>query len=178
MESRRRRDGKAPRARGALRGRRYSLTWRETARSRINSGSQLEGFLHNVDKPFEIHRVIVRLTPKGLVASVLSPLVDLRYPLDLDKLVRVKFMDVSKNENLTKSPVLVGALQTRVFDTWEWEEPYTLVRSEGLQVQVDTQTYPFACIGCEEGEVRIDVIRIEITLQGFLVVVAPPSETR
>jgi hypothetical protein len=150
-----------------------------------------------VDKPFEIHRVIVRLTPKaevryeGQAAPTLQPIVaGLAYPIELDKLIRVKFMDVSKNENLTKSPVLVGALQTRVFDTWEWEEPYTLVRSEGLQVQIDTQPYPAVCVSgifqdappppaCGiTTPVLISLVRIEITLEGFLIVVAPPSETR
>ena len=148
--------------------------------------------LHNTDKPFEIHRVIVRLTPKATVqyygqtdAKFQALVAGLAQPVELDKLVRIKIEDVSKNENLTKSPVLVGAFQTRLIDTWEWEEPYTLVRSEGLQVQVDTQAYPAVCVSglavddpCVPHPVLIETIRLEIVLEGFLVVVAPPSETR
>jgi hypothetical protein len=106
-------------------------------------------FLHNVEKPFEIHRAIIRLTA----------LDDSTPPVIL----------ASKNEVLTKNAQLIDSLLKANEETWEWYEPYTLVRSEGFQVSCDTDaTYP-------EGTTYI---RAEITFQGYLIVIGAPSESR
>lgn len=138
-------------------------------------------FLHNVDKPFEIHRLIVRLTALNeddegnfLVQEV--------QPDTLSRRVSMRVTDFSKNENLTKSATKVSQLLALNTGFWEWEEPYTLVRSEGFQVQIDTGLFPTVCVpGPDCGEliaVETAKVRVEIGFQGFLVVVAPPSETR
>lgn len=123
-------------------------------------------FLHNVEKPFEIHRMIVRLT--GLDDSV-PPVVQPVQPTILEKLVRLRITDTSKNEVLTKNAQLVETLVKLNEQTWEWDEPYTLVRSEGFQVAVDTDAgYP----------ADTELIRAEVTFQGYLIVIAKPSESR
>lgn len=123
-------------------------------------------FLHNVDKPFEIHRMIPLVTEMD---DATPPLVD-PAPIagPINKLIRLRVVDTSKNENLTKVSTLIASLVKANTNTWEWEDPYTLVRSEGLQVTCDSLTYPAG----------VDNIRVEISFQGFLIVIAPPTETR
>ena len=126
-------------------------------------------FLHSIDKPFEIHRVIPRITGVDGNGAVIvtQPAQD-----TLQSLVRVRINDFSKNEQLTKSSTLLKLLTKGTSEqTWEWAEPYYLVRSEGLQVLVDTQAIPAF-------NPTVNQLRIELCFQGFLIVVAPPSETR
>ena len=131
-------------------------------------------FLHNSDKPFEIHRVIPRVTgldDQEAVATVTSNgvITELTNPTLLEKLTRIRIFDFSKNENLTKNAQLLSSLTKGTSEkTWEWAEPYVLTRSEGFQVTVDNLAT--AAIA--------DNTRVEITFQGFLIVVAPPSEAR
>ncbi len=124
-------------------------------------------FLHNIDKPFEIHRVLLRTTAMD---SAAPPVVVNPQPVDhlTDKLIRVRINDTAKNEQLTKNAHLLDTLITDNRRTWEWEDPYTLVRSEGFQVSIDSLTF-FA---------GLDNIRVEVAFQGFLIIIAPPTETR
>lgn len=124
---------------------------------------------HNVDVPFECHRMIPRVTGvdnNGLVIAT-QPDQDL-----LLNLVRVRITDFSKNVNLMKSSTLLENLIKGSSErTWEWAEPYYLVRSEGWQVLCDTQTIPtFNPV--------VNQLRVQISFEGFLVVTAPASEMR
>lgn len=149
-------------------------------------------FLHNVDKPFEIHRIVIRLTglttgtfpnPPGPASS--ATIMEVQ-PDTLSRRVRLRINDFSKNEILTKSPTLVSQLLALNTGFWDFEDPYTLVRSEGFQVAVDTLDFPVICVPdttdsqnpCVLTESRMDYVRVEIAFQGFLLVIAPPSETR
>ena len=124
-------------------------------------------FLHNVDKPFEIHRV--HLDTTGEDDS--SPPLILNPPLaDTNKLVRVNIRDTSKNETLTKAAHLLNTLVLANTGTWEWDDPYTLVRSEGFQVSVDAQAFT--------NYQALTSLRVEVTFQGFLIVIGPPTGTR
>jgi len=131
-------------------------------------------YLHNSDKPFEIHRVIPRLTALDATGTpydspVPQPSVDL-----LERLTRVRIYDFSKNESLTKNSQLVSTITKGTDErTWEWSEPYTVVRSEGFQVTVDNLAN-VAIIG----DATYDQTRFELAFQGFLIVCAPPSERR
>ncbi len=135
-------------------------------------------FLHNVDKPFEIHRMFVRLTGfDGEDPPVIIP----AQPANLVKQVRLRVQDTSKNETLTKAAHLVDTLLTDNAETWEWDDPYTMVRSEGFQVQVDTQALGSVCspdANCDLQQVAVGNVRVEISFQGYLIVIAPPSEIR
>lgn len=153
-------------------------------------------FLHNVDKPFEIHQVKFQITPfdNSGVPAIVSPeftasalYTDLQRALQ--HYVRVRISDVSKNENLTKNATLISSLVTANGQTWDWEDPYTLVRSEGLQIALDsiapgTFTLRAAAATAYGGApiaydtVTVANLRVEIALKGFLLVVAPASETR
>jgi hypothetical protein len=138
-------------------------------------------FLHNVDKPFEIHRLIVRLAAKGTPATFTTPTVLEPQPTTLEERVRLRILDFSKNENMTKSSTLVSLLLSRFTGAWDLEEPYTIVRSEGFNVQVDTLDYPFVVIldaNIEPERVAVQFVRVEVNFQGYLDIIGPPSETR
>jgi len=138
-------------------------------------------FLHNVDKPFEIHRVIIRLTAKGTPATFVTPTVLEPQPTTLEERVRMRILDFSKNENLTKSSTFVSLLLNRNTGAWDLEEPYTIVRSEGFQVQIDTQDYPAVVIldaTIQPERVDVQFVRIELNFQGYLDIIGPPSEVR
>jgi len=127
-------------------------------------------FLHNSDKPFEIHRMIPRVTGMTVanVPMTTQPSFDL-----LERLMRIRVYDFSKNENLTKNAHLLSTITKGADErSWEWAEPYTLVRSEGFQVTVDN----LATVAIVGG--TYDKTRIELAFQGFLIVVAAPSERR
>jgi hypothetical protein len=125
-------------------------------------------FMNNVDKPFEIHRVIPRVTALDVNNVSLSP-----QPAQelLSGLARVRMTDIGKNSPLTKNPALISLLTKGSSElTWEWADPYYLIRSESIQIVADALTFPTIT--------NFVSIRIEFSLQGFLVVVAPPSNER
>lgn len=124
-------------------------------------------FIHNVDKPFEIERMRVGLTALDENNAVLAV-----QPPTLRKRVRLNIEDVSKNESITKAAALVDTLvsgpDSDEGSTWEWYVPYTIERSEGLSIGIDTQALPAGT----------DKVRVEIVFQGSLIVIQPASETR
>jgi hypothetical protein len=102
-------------------------------------------------------------------------------PTTLEKRVRMRILDFAKNENLTKSATLVSQLLQKNTGAWDLEEPYTIVRSEGFQVQIDTQDYPAVVIldaNIEPERVDVQFVRIEVNFQGYLDIIGPPSEVR
>jgi hypothetical protein len=125
-------------------------------------------FMHNVDKPFEIHRLkpfVIALDQNG---DVLATQPD---QTTLQALLRVQIADLGKNEKMTKSPISVALIPKGTSEqTWEWAEPYTIVRSESFQVVADALSFAnFA---------GLVTLRLCWKYEGFLIVVAPPSESR
>lgn len=145
------------------------------------SGQQINDalFTNNVDMPFECHRMKPSVTALDGSGNVLAtqPTQTL-----MQSLVRLRLNDFGKNVIMLKNPTLLTLLTKGTSEqTWEWAEPYYLVRSEGFQVQVDTLAYPIFDgnqIPVTPATVPLVSLRIEIAFQGFLCVVAPPSNTR
>jgi hypothetical protein len=136
-------------------------------------------FTNNVDMPFECHRMIPRVT--GLDSS--NNVQPNQISQDtLQELLRLRINDFGKNVIMTKSPTLANTMTKGSSErTWEWADPYYLVRSEGFQVIVDTLVLPTwdgAQIPTATPVSPLTNLRVEISFQGFLVVVAPPSNTR
>lgn len=145
------------------------------------SGTQFpdSAFTNNVDMPFECHRMLPRVTAlndEGVVLAT-QPSQDI-----LQSLVRLRVHDFGKNVIMTKSPALMSLLVKGSSErTWEWAEPYYLVRSEGFQVVVDTLAFPVFDgnqIPVTPVTNPLTSLRIEVAFQGFLCVVAPPSNSR
>lgn len=138
-------------------------------------------FLESSSKPFEIHRVIPRLTAYYTVDDVLTILEP--QPTILSRLIRLRMQDLSKNEPNTKTTTLIDTLTKANEETWEFEEPYTIVRGEQFQVSIDAASSfgftPFSTlISALDPVPTIDSIRVELTFQGFHIVIGPPLETR
>jgi len=141
-------------------------------------------FTNNVDMPFECHRVIPRVT--GLDSSKnVQPTQMLQETLQ--ELLRLRINDFGKNVIMTKNPTLMNTLVKGSSErTWEWADPYYLVRSEGFQVVVDSlviptwngNQYQCDCTGAAFPADPLSNLRVEISFQGFLIQVAPPSNTR
>jgi len=145
------------------------------------SGTQFPDatFTNNVDMPFECHRVIPRVT--GLDSS--NNVQGNQMSQDtLQELVRLRLYDFGKNVQMLKNPSLLNTLTKGSSErTWEWADPYYLVRSEGFQAVVDTLALPAwdgAQIPASPANDALASLRIELTFEGFLLQVAPPSNTR
>jgi hypothetical protein len=137
-------------------------------------------FTNNVDMPFEAHRVIPRVTALD-GANVAVP--NQPHQNLLQSLVRARINDFGKNVIMTKNPTMMNLLTKGDSErTWEWADPYYLVRSEGFQVVLDSLTFPPIWDGAQivtaVPTTPIISLRVEWAFQGFLVVVAPPSNTR
>jgi len=139
-------------------------------------------FLHNVDKPFECHRVIVRVfpfddtaTPVILAPTFVGAVPDLLQILQ--RYVAIRIRDTSKNEAMTKASTIVGDFQTGDAMTWEFQDPYTMVRSEGFEVTCDNNLTDFS-ITVGGTTKTIANIRFEVLFEGYLIVIAPASENR
>ncbi len=136
----------------------------------VQSGLQFPDatFQHNVDKPFEVHRckpIITALDAQG-VAILAQPAQEF-----LQQLLRVRISDLGKNELITKSPTMIALITKGSAEaTWEWAEPYTIVRSESFQVVADALS--FANLAGTTS------LKLGWAFQGFLLVVASPSESR
>lgn len=139
-------------------------------------------FMVQIDKPFEIHRVFIDLIALGITSdsdgaqTILEP-----QPTTMSQRVRLLLNDLSKNEKMTRSPTLVNLLLNKLTGTWEFEEPYTLVRSENIQVIVDTLDFPNTVVInslVTPESVAVLTVRVVLNWQGYVIVIAPPSETR
>jgi hypothetical protein len=133
----------------------------------------LATFSNNVDKPFETHRYKPFVTALDASGNAVDPQPDQDL---LQGLVRVRIFDEGKNQDLTKNPSLMHLLTKGSSErTWEFADPYYMVRSENYQVTCDVLVFPAAWATLT---IPITQIRVESDFQGFLLVVAPPSNTR
>lgn len=124
-------------------------------------------FTHSVDRPFEIHRVIPRaylIDDEGLLVTA-QPAID-----ELLACVGMRISDFGKTQELSKSSTpVINTVKGTTDLTWEWAEPYFLVKDEGLVVALDSLVYPF-----DDGT----SLRVDIAFQGFLLTLAPASDRR
>ncbi|MGH7176520.1 MAG: hypothetical protein ACREJC_03980 [Tepidisphaeraceae bacterium] len=145
------------------------------------SGTQFADvtFTNNIDMPFEAHRMIPRIVGLDDANNMLATQPSQE---QLQELVRARINDFGKNVIMTKNPAFFNTLVKGSSErTWEWADPYYLIRSEGFQVVCDTVTLPVFDgnqIPVAPPTVPLVSLRIEVTFQGFLLQVAPPSNTR
>ncbi|KKL77231.1 hypothetical protein LCGC14_2036970 [marine sediment metagenome] len=133
-------------------------------------------FKTNYDKPFEIWRMIIRLTafdddsPRVLIEP---------QPTTLAERIRLDIEDTRKTQKITRGPTLISTLLSKNAESWEWQVPYTLINTEGLAIQADSQLFPtyvvpLAAAPAASQDVVVERVRIEITIQGYLLVLYPP----
>jgi hypothetical protein len=148
----------------------YSMTGEATYAANLN-GQVMQDTLfgHQMDKPLEVHRMIVRLTAFEAGGAILEP-----QPTTLDRRVQIRVKDTATGENMNKAAQRLSSLKKINEDTWEWEEPRTITKNEGFEVSVDTGPYNMVPAPAN----ATTAIRVEVTFQGYLIVIAPPTETR
>lgn len=127
-------------------------------------------FLQGTDKPFEIHRMIPRLYALDSDGVLLATQPDQEL---LAGLMRLRILNLGLNQELLKTPTLVGLLTKGSSErTWEWADPMYLLNSWQIQVTCDTLVFPtFA-------PTAMTRLKIGLDFQGYQVIIAPASENR
>ncbi len=125
-------------------------------------------FMNSVDKPFEVHRMIPRVYSRDSSRVLLSP--QSAQSL-LSALVKLRISDLGLNQDITKAPSRIDTLTKGDSErTWEFADPHYLTRANLLQLVLEADTYPSIS--------NLSDLLVCICFQGFLLVVAPPSENR
>lgn len=126
-------------------------------------------FLHSIDKPFEVHRVIPRVVANDSSSVPLTPQPDQDL---LAELVRIFITNLGINQPMMKATSRVIALTKGSAErTWEWAEPQTLERGQEFQVTA-TPLATFPAVS------SLSTITVILAFEGFLLQVAPPSDNR
>jgi hypothetical protein len=126
-------------------------------------------FMNTVDKPFEVHRMKPVIVGQ-LNGTMFSPQPDQEEMLSL---VRARITDLGLNQEITKNPTLLSLLVKGSSErTWEFADPHYLTRSNLLQIVLDALAFPASFAD------EVNQLKVCIAFQGFLLVVAPPSENR
>lgn len=107
---------------------------------------------HNVDKPFEIHRLIPR------PVAVDDTLSNRAYYE-----IAMTVLDVTRDQPFMPQPVQLGALVKGDQEkTWEWADPFYLEQSEAMQFTLDSLQTTFT----PGGQAYV----IELALVGYMIV--------
>ena len=134
-------------------------------------------FQQNVDKPFEMHRMIPDITMFDTATPPvqISPVLHFNtgeWGSALFQGVRLTLLDTAKNEFLTKNPTLLAQLIDKDRRCWEWEDPYTIPKSTNLLVTVDNiipAVFATGTVGAV-ASANCGSFRIELTFEGYLLV--------
>lgn len=128
-------------------------------------------FSNSTDKPFEIHRVIPRVAALDENEILLNPQPDWEL---LANLVRLSFESSSRTDRLSKQATLIANLVKGSSErSWEFADPYTLPKSDSITVVAQTLAFP-----ANDPIANLDVLRVQVTFQGFQVVIAPAMGNR
>jgi len=128
-------------------------------------------YVNTQEKPFAVYRAIPRvmaLDENGLLletqpdVNVLEALIKLRVSL-------VGFNQEATKANVRISNLVQGSTSERA---WVFTEPFILPNQYGVQLFADCDAFPAGFAG------DVDSLRVSVNLQGFLLVLAPPSDRR
>lgn len=136
--------------------------------SQPNTAFPSATFQCTVDKPFEVHRMIPRVyayDAEGIILPT-QPDQDL-----LAGIVKITIKDLGLEQLMTKVATRIGALTKGSSErSWEWADPHYLTRSNGFEVTAQTVAFP----DIED----LSTLVLAISFEGFLCVVAPPTNNR
>lgn len=125
-------------------------------------------FQCGTDKPLELHRLIPRLYALDAQGVMLptQPDQDL-----LAGLIKISIKVTNREQAMTRVPTPIGALTKGSAErTWEWADPEYLERSTGFTVVIEASTFPAIA--------NLDSILVGLTFEGFMIVIAPPTNNR
>jgi len=127
-------------------------------------------FLHNVDKPFEIHRMI----PRMIFADAAATRFSTHDQNELLGCVDISIKEKSRNEAMTAGFVpLLNLVKGTAEQTWEWTDPLVLVRGQGFLVQASMESTVFSfAVG------NVSALRLQLAFEGFYLVLPPAFDQR
>ena len=129
-------------------------------------------FLNNTDRPFEIHRVIPFLIALDINNVSLNPQPDQDLMMGL---MRMKITDLGNGPtSFMKSTTMIRALVKGDMErTWEFADPYYLVKSNQLDVTCDALTFP-----ANGAIANLNGLKLCLNFEGFFITIAPASDAR
>jgi hypothetical protein len=125
-------------------------------------------WLNSQDKPFTVHRLIPRIIALDEAALPLATQPDIE---TREALVQLGLLLQGFNQPMTKDSTaievgnLLGGTTSERY--WRFEEPFVLPNSYGVIASATTLAFPAG--------VSYTQLKITLTLQGFLLQVAPPN---
>jgi hypothetical protein len=126
--------------------------------------------MHRMDKPFEVQRIMLRLTGLDTDGRVLDP-----QPTVLDRLVKVRLTDVSKNERISND--LPFRRLPGGEAVWAPSAPIVMVRTEGFEAMFETRKFELAAPDTPDAKASsLALIRVQLSLEGETLVLAPSME--
>ena len=140
-----------------------------------------DAFRHGVDKPFEVWRMRAIITAYKAAESLEDSEIIEPQPTTMPKRIRLMIKAINLSEDITKVPTPVEHLLNDDSLFWEWEVPYTIVTSQGFDVTCDADVFPAYCINDASGDcsltsITVGFARVEVSFQGYLIILQNPSE--
>ncbi len=129
-------------------------------------------FQNSTDKPFEIHRMI----PRCIALDAEGVMIDVQPDQDqMQALVLTSIQDMGKSTPILKAPTPFDSLTKGSSErTWEWAEPYYLVKGEQFQINLSAAAFPVTTAPWDD----VVSISARLTFEGFFLVLAPAAENR
>lgn len=134
-------------------------------------------FNENASLPFEMHRMKVRVVAlEGDPLVEVNPLLMNPVTQTLLDYIRIMVKDTDLDYQLLKVKTPPSMIQRDDTGFWEWYFPHTIVRSTGMEVEVDNTLADFI-IGVSSTDVDITVLslRVRVSFAGYKLVLGPPS---
>lgn len=127
-------------------------------------------FLHSLDKPFEVHRLIPRVVANADGGVMLPEQPDQE---TLAALIRIFITNLGITQTMMKAATRLNALVKGSSErTWEFAEPQVLQRGQEFQTTAQSLTFPVFT------PTAAGSLTVILDFQGFLLQVAPPSDNR
>lgn len=171
---------------GQLIRQRYPYTVTGSLLVAVNTSNQQfpeATYLINSELPFEIHSVLPRVTPfdnatPPLAISMAQLMLFPELPDLLLKTVRLRIEDSTKsNIKWNRNSQIIDGMVKQNTKVWDLDEPVTLVKQEQLYVFVDN-LLPAGGFAFPNQGPTVANLQVEVTFEGFQLILSPPSETR
>lgn len=129
-------------------------------------------FNENASLPFEIHRMKVRVTMLDGGVQTTPIVTQLSQETILDY-IKMMVKDTDLDYQLLKVKTPPSMVQRDDTGFWEWTFPHTIVRSTGIEVEIDNELVGFTL--SVDPEFIVDSLRIRVSFEGYKLVLGPPS---
>lgn len=130
-------------------------------------------FNENASLPFEIHRMKVRVTMLNRSSLQATPLESQLSQETILDYIKMMVKDTDLDYQLLKVKTPPSMVQRDDTGFWEWTFPHTIVRSTGIEVEIDNELVDFILVISPEFSVQY--LRVRVSFEGYKLVLGPPS---